>query len=94
MLGLIIGVISGVIQFLLLQRFTSVLSTGKFTKKTVIFAITQFLFPFAVLVVCAFLISDSLMWIGIGMALALITCAITKFLIMSKNRAKTDQNKK
>jgi len=93
-IGLLIGIVTGVLQFLLLFKFVTSVTGGKFGSKTVMFAITQFLFPFAVLVVCAFLISDSLMWVGIGIASALIICAVVKFVFASKlgksNNKKTD----
>jgi len=76
--------ITGIIQFLLLQKFTGAVSLGKITNKTVIFAITQFLFPFAVLVLCAFFLTNNLMWVGIGIAASLIACAVVKFVIFSK----------
>jgi len=89
-----IGVIAGVIQFLLLQLFTGTLSKskGKVSGRSVLFALTQFLFPFVVLVACAFLLVDSLMWVGIGMASALIICAVTRFIITA--RTSTSSGKK
>jgi hypothetical protein len=83
-LGLTIGAISGTIQFFMLSKFTGAISQGKFSNRTVLFALTQFLFPFAVLVVCAFFIQDSLMWAGIGMGTALVTSAAVKFLMSSR----------
>jgi len=85
-LGLFIGVISGTVQFFLLSKFTGTITKGKLTNKTVLFALTQFLFPFAVLVVSAFFMPDSLMWIGIGMGAALLTSAIVKFVISSRTQ--------
>ena len=88
MLGFFIGAVSGAIQFYLLLKFTTSLSGGKMGTRTLIFAITQFLFPFAVLVACAFLLSDALMWVGIGMAASLIICAVVKFVLTSKAKNK------
>jgi len=83
-IGLVIGIASGFIQFLLLYSFvTSV--TGKMGRKTVIFAITQFLFPFTVLLLCGLFLIDTLMWVGIGMGAALITSAVIKFFILGKS---------
>jgi len=62
-------------------------SESKSGGKIVLFAITQFVFPFTVLLLCAFFLSEDLMWIGIGMAAALITCAIVRFVItLKKNK--------
>ena len=87
-IGLLIGLVTGLIQFLLLSKFVTSVTGGKPFSKTVIFAITQFLFPFAVLIICAFLIGDSLMWVGIGIASALIISAVIRFVFVSKSMKK------
>jgi len=84
-IAIVIGIITGIVQFYLLQKFTGAVTMGKITNKTVIFAITQFLFPFAVLVACAFTIGDRLLWVGIGIAASLITCAIIKFITVARS---------
>ena len=81
MLGFVIGVASGAVQFWMLAKFTSSITHGTFNNKTVIFAITQFLLPLVVLVGCAFLLSESLMWTGIGIAASLIICAAVRFIL-------------
>lgn len=93
-LGLIIGAISGTLQFFMLSKFTGAITQGKFSNRTVLFALTQFLFPFVVLVVCAFFIQDSLMWAGIGMGAALVTCAVVKFTISSRTHKSKSKAKK
>ena len=80
LLCIFIGIVTGVIQFYLLYKFVTSVTGGKSGIKTIIFAVTQFLFPFAVLVICAFLLTDNLMWIGIGAAASLITCAVVRFV--------------
>jgi len=80
LLSILIGIITGVIQFYLLYKFVTSVTGGKSGIRTLIFAITQFLFPFAVLVICAFLLTDNLMWIGIGAAASLIICAVIRFV--------------
>jgi len=87
-LGLLIGVATGIIQFFLLKKFTGAVSMGRITNKTVIFAITQFLFPFAILVICAFLLPGNIMWVGIGIGAALITCAVIKYINVFKSDGK------
>jgi len=84
--AVLIGVATGAVQFFLLFKFVTSVTGGKTGTKTLLFAITQFLFPFAILVICAFLLPDSLMWIGIGIAASLITCAVVKFVLFSKQK--------
>lgn len=86
LVGLLIGFASGAVQFYLLQKFVGTISKGKITNKTVLFAITQFLFPFLVLVVCGFFFGDVLMWVGIGMAVALITGGVLRFVGVFKKK--------
>ena len=89
MLGFFIGAVSGAIQFFLLAKFTGFLTRGKISGKTVLFLITQFLLPFIVLLSCAFLgLVDELLFVGIGMAAALIICATVRFFIVSKSDKK------
>ena len=92
--SLVVGGATGVVQFFLLYKFVTSVTGGKAGTKTIIFAITQFLFPFAVLVICAFLLPDSIMWVGIGVAVALITCAIIRFVKVSKQKELPKKNKK
>ena len=83
-IGLIIGIISGAAQFLILAKFTSIV-TGNAQKKTSAFyAIIQFALPFAVLVGCALLIEGSLLWAAIGMTVTLMLCAFLRFILSNK----------
>jgi len=89
MLGFIIGAVSGVIQFFLLAKFTGAVTKGKISGKTVLFVITQFLLPFAVLFICAILLGvEALMMVGIGIAAALIISALVRFFMVSKSSKK------
>ena len=81
MLGFVIGAAAGAVQFWMLTKFTGAVTRGTFSNKTVLFAITQFLLPLAVLLSCAFLMSESLMWTGIGIAASLIICAAVRFIL-------------
>jgi len=90
-IALLIGIIAGVIQFFLLFKFVVTVTGGKGGVRTLLFGLTQFIFPFAVLIICAFLIGDYLMWVGIGIASALIIGAVIRFVFASKQPAKTDK---
>ena len=87
-IGLLIGITTGIIQFYLLFKFVTSVTGGKSGSKTLIFAITQFIFPFAILVLYAFLVGESLMWVGIGIASTLIIAAIIKFVFVAKSAKK------
>ena len=88
MLGIVlsaaIGLATGAVQFFLLRKFVTTVTGGKTGYKTLLFAMTQFLFPFAVLVICAFLLPEYLLWTGIGIAVALISSAVVRFVLVSK----------
>ena len=80
MVGLIIGVVSGLLQFRLLTGFTRVVSCGGISHKAVFMGASQFLLPFIVLLGCAFVLGDSLLWAAAGMVIVLVVCSFTKFL--------------
>jgi ABC-type methionine transport system permease subunit len=93
-IAVIVGVATGVVQFMLLYKFVTSVTGGKAGSKTLLFAITQFLFPFAILVICAFLLPSGLMWLGIGAAASLVTCAVVKFVFMNKKKDTSDKKVK
>ena len=82
--GLIIGIVSGVVQFLLLAKFTSSVTGESFNKSSALFAIIQFALPLVVLVGCALFIDGSLLWAAIGMTVTLMLCAFVRFILSSK----------
>jgi len=83
-IGFGIGAVTGTLQFFLLSKFTGSVTGGNSGMRTVLFALTQFLLPFVVLIVSAFLLETGLLPIGIGIATALIICAVIKFLVYAK----------
>ena len=84
--ALLVGLVTGAIQYYLLFKFVNNITGNGVGKKTVLFALTQFLFPFAVLIICAFLLPDNLLWVGIGIAAALIVFAVVRFVRISKEK--------
>ena len=86
MIGFIIGVVSGAIQYWMLAKFTASVTGGALDVKSVLFGVSQFFMPVAVLLCCALLFPKGLMWSGIGMAAVLVVCAFTKFTITVKSR--------
>jgi len=83
-IGLIIGIVSGAVQFLMLAKFTSSVTGESFSKKTAFFAVFQFVLPIIVLVGCALLIEGSLLWSAIGMTATLMLCAFIRFILSNK----------
>ena len=88
MIGLLIGAISGAVQFWMLAKFTASVTSGSITVKSVLLGVFQFFLPFIVLLCCALLLPDGLMWSGIGMAAELIICALLKFTASVSGSAK------
>ena len=84
LIGLIIGAASGIAQFFMLAKFTNSVTGGAFDKKTIFLAVFQFFLPLAVLLGCAFLIRDSLLWAGVGMTVSLTVCAFVRFMLTQK----------
>jgi hypothetical protein len=80
LLGFIIGSASGVVQFWMLSKFVGSVISGNLNTNAVLFAVSQFLLPLITLLSCGLLISQSLLWAGIGMAASLIVGSIIKFL--------------
>jgi len=85
-IALLVGLATGAVQFYLLFKFVNNVTGEGIGKKTILFALTQFLFPFAVLVICAFLLPENLLWVGIGIAVALIIFAVVRFVRVSKEK--------
>jgi hypothetical protein len=79
-LGLVVGVVSGLAQLYLLFRFTKAVTAGGIDLKCVALGLAQFFIPFAVLLLSAFLIRRSLLWVGVGIAAALVVGSIILFI--------------
>ena len=84
LIGLIIGVVSGVLQYWMLVRFTKAVTGDGLDKKAVLFGVCQFLLPLVVLLGCAFLLSGSLIWAAIGMVVVLVSFSMSKFVFTKK----------
>ena len=86
LLMIIIGAASGFAQFKMLSMFTKAVTGGAMNVKTVLLGVCQFFLPLAVLLGCALLFPDCLLWTAVGMAAALIGCSLTRFLLQFKQR--------
>ena len=83
-LGLIIGAVSGLLQFWMLAKFTKAVTGGGLDKKAALLGACQFLLPLVVLLGCAFLFYDSLLWAASGMVAVLVVCSTVRFLLNKK----------
>ena len=81
LIGLVIGAASGFVQFWMLARFTKAVTGGGLDRKAVFLGVFQFFLPLAVLVACAFLLRDSLLWTGVGMAVSLSVPALIRYVV-------------
>jgi len=86
MLGFIIGAASGIVQHILLSKINGSGKRGKVVVKTLLFLLTQFLLPFTVLLLCAFFLTNELLLVVIGMAVAIVASLIIKFIISKKGK--------
>ena len=84
MIGLIIGVASGLLQFLMLSKFTKAVTGGGLDRKALLFGVCQFLLPLAVLLGCAYLLRNALLWAAIGMVAVLVVCSMARLLLNKK----------
>ena len=88
LIGLVLGIVSGAAQFVLLARFSKAVtgdgsdkeSTNGFDRKAALIGVGQFFLPFAVLLGCALLLPDALLWAAIGMCATLCIFAVVRFV--------------
>lgn len=86
LIGLLIGIASGVVQYLMLAKFTGSVTGGTFGKKTALFAVFQFALPLVVLLGCYLLLEGGLLWAAIGMTGSLMLCAFIRFILTNKKK--------
>jgi hypothetical protein len=79
--GLLVGAASGGFHFWLLSRFTRAVTGGGFSGGAALLGAAQFFLPLAVLLAVAFIKRELLLTTALGMAAALIGCALTRFLV-------------
>ena len=60
---------------------------GKKWHRAVFFLLTQFLLPFAVLLVSSLLLNESMMWTVVGMIVSMVACFIAR-IVLTFRRAK------
>jgi hypothetical protein len=85
--GFLIGAASGALQFWLLSRFTRAITGGGLNTKAALMGAGQFFLPLAVLLAVAAFMRAWLLAAALGMAAALIGCALASF-IAARTRAR------
>ncbi len=88
MLGLILGLCCGVVQFIFLRRFVRSVSSGG--KPAVGLGILQLLLPAALLLGCAFFMPEDLVWAALGIVCPLILGSVVQFIRSGRNKAGSD----
>lgn len=91
MIGFIWGAIGGAVQFLLLKKLALAITSGKeIDIKIVLCIIGQIFFPICVLLLCALIILEQLVYCGIGIAAVLLICAVITFILRMRKGTKND----
>jgi len=85
MLGIIIGIITGVIQCFLMVKVRGSSGNKKSKGRIWLYIFAQFLLPFAVLVAVGFLLPDDLIATVIAMAAALFVSTILRYVLFANN---------
>ncbi|MDR0863252.1 MAG: hypothetical protein LBN30_10885 [Oscillospiraceae bacterium] len=81
---LLAGAGAGLVQLTLLGKFTRRVTDGKMDGKAVGLGLIQMFMPFAILALVAVFASDLIIWVGCGIAGALVVGGIIKFLLLKK----------
>jgi hypothetical protein len=84
MIGLLIGIVSGVFQFWLLIKFVNAITAGTVDIKNMLLGLAQFFLPLGVLVGVAFLRREDLLWAGLGIAGVLLIGAVMKYRVFAR----------
>lgn len=92
LIGLAVGVISGGFQFWLLTKLTKHITSGEMAPKYMLMGVLQFFLPLGVLVGIAFLRRQDLLLTAIGITGALVIGAVTKNIILIRNKRKGGDN--
>ena len=88
MYGFAIGVVCGAVEYILLKRLTSSLLKAMTQDVILLFGLKLIVMA-ACFGICVFAFRDQIVHAGIGMALALVVCAVVSFVrqLISDRRA-------
>ena len=90
MVGLLIGLAGGVLQYILLRKLAKRLSAGMPGGGLGWIIALQFLIPAPVLGLCAAVRTDDLLYAGIGITAVIIGGSLTEFIIALRRSKKKD----
>jgi len=82
------GVILGLVQFLLLSRFVTSVTRGGLKPRAILFGLFVFLFAPVTLLGAAFLFTERLYLVAIGMVSSLIVSAIVAVIVRGGRKSK------
>lgn len=87
-MAIAIGVILGLVQFFLLSRFVTSVTQGGLSARAILFGLFVFFFAPVALLGAAFLFSDRLHLVAIGMVSSLIVSAFIAFIFHGRRKSK------
>ena len=86
LLAFVIGCVIGFLEYMVIVRFVS--GMKKKSAVMILSGVLMFIMPMLVLLACAFLAKEGLVWCAVGMTVMLIITALIIFLIGNKKRSK------
>lgn len=93
MIGLIIGILTGVGTYWLLSKFSTTMTQGTAPMKGSLYGILSFLLPMAALIAVAFIKRSDLLISAIGIIACLLASAVLKYMLGTrKSRGREDNH--
>ena len=88
MLGFVIGIIGGCIEFILLCRFVNMVTFGG--KNPVFTVVLKVAVLVCTLLLCAFIVPEQLLPAGIGVVLPIVGGGLVRFIVYMVKKPKSD----
>lgn len=92
MIGLLIGLAGGAIQYIFLRKLAKRISTGSAGGNLGLIIALQFFVPAAVLGLCAVIRAGDLLYAGIGITAVIVGGSLIEFIIAMRRSGKKDSN--
>lgn len=92
MIGFLIGLAAGAVQFFVLSRFARLITSKDKMIQAVAMGLIQFFIPVAVLVATGFLAKSHLLSTALGIVAVLVVGAFTRLIFSRKSRGREEKN--